>query len=406
MTTSPPEDPDTPSDATSDTRTASPPDPGAPDPGRRVRWEEVRDLGRLRRTRQDRKVAGVAGGVARHLDVDPLIVRIALVVLVFFGGSGLVLYLAGWLFVPAEDTGRAHVGLDSRNRSVVLVLALAVAGLAVVGDTAGAVGIPWPLIVLGLLAVLLVAARSGTPGASEGHESSEGVAEVDPGPAWQVPGTAPAVGSAVLDPSDSRRPYRGPVLFWFALAALALALGLLAVADGAGLGVADGAYPALALAVVGGLLVLGSVWGRPGGLVALGLLAAAATVVTTASSAVDADATRVAPTSAAALADSYDLTVGELVVDLSVVEDLGALDGRTLTLDANVGRLELIVPPGLDVTGQTRIGSLGEVDVFGARSDAGGAVALDGGTDAPTLTVDAEVGFGEIVLRQTDGSTR
>ena len=37
----------------------------------RVTRDEIRDLGRLRRSRHDRKIAGVAGGLARHLDIDP-----------------------------------------------------------------------------------------------------------------------------------------------------------------------------------------------------------------------------------------------------------------------------------------------------------------------------------------------
>ncbi|HET9423669.1 MAG TPA: PspC domain-containing protein, partial [Nocardioides sp.] len=80
-----------------------PSDPGGhagPDDGPRVTRDEVRDLGRLRRSRHDRKIAGVAGGLARHLDVDPIILRVALVVLIFFGGAGLLIYGAGWLLVP------------------------------------------------------------------------------------------------------------------------------------------------------------------------------------------------------------------------------------------------------------------------------------------------------------------
>ena len=56
--------------------------------------DQVRDLGRLRRTVTDRKVAGVAGGIARHLDIDPFIVRVAFVVLSLFGGAGLIVYAA------------------------------------------------------------------------------------------------------------------------------------------------------------------------------------------------------------------------------------------------------------------------------------------------------------------------
>lgn len=398
-------------DPTVGAQTAAPPDHGPPDPepldpepldqGPRARWEEVRELGRLRRSRHDRKVAGVAGGLARHLDVDPLVLRIAFVVLVFFGGSGLILYLAGWLFVPDEDTGRAHVRLDPRSRSVVLVVALGIAGLAVVGDTAGGVGVPWPLVVVGLLTVLVVVSRSGTSAGASPRTATE----VDPTPQWQVPGSEPAALPYAPYPAAEPRPYRGPVLFWFALAAIALALGLLAAAEGAGLAVAGGAYPALALAVVGGMLVLGSVWGRPGGLIALGLLATLAAGVTAAVSAADGTAV-VAPTTAAELDGSYGITAGELVVDLSGVTDLEALDGRTLELDARFGRLELVVPPGLDVTGRTRVVTLGESDVFGARSTVGGPVSLDGGPDVPTLIVDAEVDYGEIVLHQSEGILR
>ena len=73
-----------------------------PDHGPRVTRDEVRDLGRLRRTTADRKVAGVAGGLARHLDIDPLILRVGFVVLAFFGGAGLILYAAGWALVPED----------------------------------------------------------------------------------------------------------------------------------------------------------------------------------------------------------------------------------------------------------------------------------------------------------------
>ena len=70
----------------------SPPPPGpAPDSGPRVGWDDIRDLARIRRSRSQRRVAGVAGGLGRHLDIDPVILRVAFVVLFFFGGVGLLL---------------------------------------------------------------------------------------------------------------------------------------------------------------------------------------------------------------------------------------------------------------------------------------------------------------------------
>jgi phage shock protein C len=49
-----------------------------------------------------RLVAGVAAGAADYLDVDVVIVRIALVVLALMGGIGLPLYLAAWVLVPED----------------------------------------------------------------------------------------------------------------------------------------------------------------------------------------------------------------------------------------------------------------------------------------------------------------
>ena len=52
-------------------RSEAPPQP-PPGDGPRVTRDEVRDLSRLRRSRDDRKIGGVAGGLARHLDIDPI----------------------------------------------------------------------------------------------------------------------------------------------------------------------------------------------------------------------------------------------------------------------------------------------------------------------------------------------
>src|SRR3954452_20241958 len=105
--------------------TTTPPDtsqPGPPDNGPRAGWDELRDLARIRRSRSDRRVAGVAGGLARHLDIDPVILRVAFVVLTFFGGVGLLLYVALWLLVPEDGRDWARVRLDRRSRTVALVV--------------------------------------------------------------------------------------------------------------------------------------------------------------------------------------------------------------------------------------------------------------------------------------------
>jgi phage shock protein C len=73
----------------------------------------------LRRSTDDRMLAGVAGGLARYLDIDATLVRIAFVVLTVVGGAGVPLYLASWLLIPEDgaDQSIAASFLDShRNR--------------------------------------------------------------------------------------------------------------------------------------------------------------------------------------------------------------------------------------------------------------------------------------------------
>ena len=71
--------------------------PGGTGPGGRA--------ARLSRSRADRVVAGVCGGLARSLGVDPLVLRVAVVVLTLAGGTGLFAYVACWVMLPEEEGG-------------------------------------------------------------------------------------------------------------------------------------------------------------------------------------------------------------------------------------------------------------------------------------------------------------
>jgi phage shock protein PspC (stress-responsive transcriptional regulator) len=64
----------------------------------------------LYRPSSDRMLAGVASGIARYLRVEVMLVRIALVTLVFVGGIGLPLYAACWLLIPAEGASQSIAG--------------------------------------------------------------------------------------------------------------------------------------------------------------------------------------------------------------------------------------------------------------------------------------------------------
>jgi phage shock protein C len=57
---------------------------------------------KLYRSRTNRKLAGVCGGLAQYFNTDATLIRVLFVVLAVLGGSGLVIYLAMWIIVPNE----------------------------------------------------------------------------------------------------------------------------------------------------------------------------------------------------------------------------------------------------------------------------------------------------------------
>lgn len=62
---------------------------------------------RLYRSRKDRVLGGVCGGIAEYLDVDPVVVRLiwAIVTLISMG-LGLLAYLIAWVIIPEEPTSK------------------------------------------------------------------------------------------------------------------------------------------------------------------------------------------------------------------------------------------------------------------------------------------------------------
>jgi phage shock protein C len=67
---------------------------------------------RIRRSRNERMIAGVAGGLATYFNLDPLIVRLGFALLALMNGVGIMLYLILWLLLPNEDSAAA----DSRSQ--------------------------------------------------------------------------------------------------------------------------------------------------------------------------------------------------------------------------------------------------------------------------------------------------
>ena len=60
------------------------------------------EAGQLRRSGDERMLAGVAGGIARYLNADVTLVRVIIAALALVTGAGVALYLAAWLLIPAD----------------------------------------------------------------------------------------------------------------------------------------------------------------------------------------------------------------------------------------------------------------------------------------------------------------
>jgi phage shock protein C len=59
---------------------------------------------RLYRSRRERMIAGVCGGLAEYFAIDPTFVRLLFVICVLLGGSAILAYLVLWLVVPLEPS--------------------------------------------------------------------------------------------------------------------------------------------------------------------------------------------------------------------------------------------------------------------------------------------------------------
>ena len=57
---------------------------------------------RLYRSTSDRQLAGVCGGIAKYLNLDPTVIRILWVIITLFGFAGLIAYIACVFIIPEE----------------------------------------------------------------------------------------------------------------------------------------------------------------------------------------------------------------------------------------------------------------------------------------------------------------
>ncbi|MCY7374312.1 MAG: PspC domain-containing protein [Spirochaetaceae bacterium] len=393
-------------------------------------------LSALRRSRTDRKLAGVSGGLGRYAGVDPLIFRILFVLLTFFGGTGLLLYAAAWLLVPADGEAesegqRLFNGRSSSSVSTVIaIVVVLVLGLAATGamlDTGPGVGGLGVLIVIGVIVVLLLrnGQRPAVDGASGGpYAPAYGpVPPPEPGAFGQTPGTAYAQpSSAYLPPGPPTytaptAPYQPPppgppreksVLGRVTVSAALIVVGLMVAWNS----VSDDDFKvvsvfATALAVVAGGLLVGAFVGRARGLIVLAILL---TIATGTSHVADRDFSGSigertwVPTTVAEAERTFQLGIGDAELDLT---RLPAGSTVEVVTRLGVGELRVIVPADARVVVDGEVGAgtltlLDEETLDGTDlKDSTTSTLPSGATGSGTLiTLDAEVGLGELEVRR------
>lgn len=393
--------------------------------------DTVRDFWatRPRRRADDRKIAGVAAAIGRRYAIDPVLVRVAFVVATVFSGSGLLLYLLGWLLLPAE--GDQASGAERRFRrgrssmsaalTVVLVLLLLPVTAAVLsGRASGVLGL---LVALGAL-VLLHRSRAGL-GEIPGQPTPSAAPAVTEPATVATPATAPPATSAATDrPAPPAWDPLGAAPFAWDLPepaappvpaappqglrskvtpitlGLALLAGGIAVAFAPGLSAAG--IAALLLGVVGLGIVVGAFMQSGRGLI---LVAVPLALLTWVLHAAPADGFKVGgsywdPATSAELQPRYAVTLGNGRLDLT---GLRLAPGQTVQTSVNVGigQTHVFLPPNVDaqVSCQTQVG---QVDCLGQTSTDRVDVT-DNGLDGPgggKVILNVHSGIGEIYVER------
>lgn len=194
-------------------------------------------------------------------------------------------------------------------------------------------------------------------------------------------------------PPQASEPASGLGLLVLSLAALAL--GALGLIDLAGAAIANSAYLAVPLAVIGLGLLIGAWRGRARWLIVLGMLLSLALLVASVTERVVTNARSVTwrPTSVDQLDSTYTIDIGSALLDLSAVDFTGR--SETVRVSVSVGDLTIILPPTVDVRAEVSV-DIGNADVLG--SSWGGI-----GSSERTVTDDGVDGSGggDLVIRAT-----
>jgi phage shock protein PspC (stress-responsive transcriptional regulator) len=349
----------------------------------------------LRRSRTDRVGAGVAGGLGRYFNLDPVLFRVLFATAAFFGGAGILGYLIAWAAIPDEGTEHAAVDrwiAEMRKRRIPFWIVVGVGALIVWG-IAFSWWMPHPFCPIRIVVIVLVLlfGRRGVPQDDEAQPqpaaptyqytpptADQQTVSLDKdataSPAGAGPGAGPAAGPQWANDARSwlaesraasraRRRRAFPVRI-STVVTLVVTLAILAAID-AGTGIAIPVYAWVMFGIVGLGLLVGMVLRRTPWSLTVLLVPALIAIIgfgSTSASMHDGFGERDwTPTTS--LDSSYRLAFGEGVLDLRHLTPLTA--EQTVNITVAAGQVRIIMPTNFNATINANV-HFGQIEVDGS----------------------------------------
>jgi phage shock protein PspC (stress-responsive transcriptional regulator) len=392
---------------------------------------------RPRRPQGGRVVAGVAAGIGRRYGIDPIIIRIALVIATFFGAVGVLFYLLGWLLLPAEqDEASAVESLFGRGRSttpppltILLIILLFPAFIFFTHDDFSAYVVAGCLV-LGLFMLhrgradhpyavrptadpaQTNAGFKGEPMTDQTRWTGAGQPAADPQqpPAWDPLGAAPfAWDLPEPQPAAAPEPEPEPQPLPRRKSRIGLATLGFAVVAGAAMFATGAFVPHIIVGILAGIVGLGMVAGAflggGRGLIPLAALLCCFGVLLNFGHVSDSrdivnDATYT-PATLSSVEPLYNAGIGDITLDLTQLPNTGAVDTK---VSIGTGDARVLVPANAEVTAICHA-PIGNVDCLGSHENGannGSINASQNGTDTGLkITLDVESSIGDVeVIKQ------
>ena len=405
-------------------------------------------------------MAGVCGALGRATNTDPVLWRVLLAVLGVLGGTGVLLYLIGWLIIPSEGDSASPVeSLLGKGQSgmaplsVVLLGAAALITFAFIVNSGARASMLAAAVILGAFLLIKRGGAPSFPGASAAppppapppapapEEPTVAFAAPAPAAPPAEPMSAPAPAAAHTPPAYTpppaymppappsggfrppfapHGPFAGPtpppppppapprppkppkersILGRLTFFAVVMVTGLIGALDMSGVDVDASAYFAAALVTTALGLIVGAWFGRARGLIALALVLSFALGVSAGVERFGEDWTPSVyrPTTLAAVADRYDFDMGNVTLDLRAVDFDGA--NQSIAVSMELGQLKVLLPEDVDTTMTAGVDG-GRMVLFGEEYNDSSTRELinDGtrGTNDGKLTLDINVEAGNL----------